>query len=101
MTVGILPGPEAVYPFDYVESAQSCFTSCNALALDDGVRAMVPGALADRYQPALSGLESCNCEDIGCTARLDVYGSVTKSTAPAHELRDHAMVTPYTLSCTT
>ena len=53
MTVGILPGPEAVYPFDYVESAQSCFTSCNALALNDGVRAMVPGALADRYQPAL------------------------------------------------
>ena len=40
MTVGILPGPEAVYPFDYVESAQSCFTSCNALAFDDGVRAM-------------------------------------------------------------
>ena len=76
-------------------------------------RGLHPGqevAGQDHFTQCGTDLDACqdsipasveNREDIGRTARLDVYGSVAKSTAPAHELRDHAVVTPYTLSCTT
>ena len=163
MSVGILPGLEAVYPFDDVAPAECRVISRNALALDDGVGAMVPAPLADvsqmnrdirqsggrrlgtgarlgtgqdRYslvcgndsviyrglhagQEVSGQLHLTRCgtdpgtsqssmptgvedpENVGPPARLDGHGSVATSAAPAHGLRDHAVLTPCTLSCTT
>ena len=163
VSVGILPGLEAVHPFDDVEPAECRATSRNALALDDGVRAMVPAPLADVSQmnrdirqsggrrlgtgtrlrtgqdgyplvcvndsviyrglhagQEMSGqLHFTRCgtdprtsqgsiptrvddpENVGPPARLDGNGSVATSPAPEYGLRDHAVLTPCTLSCTT